>query len=148
MPALALSQRGPRSVPELEKTLDVAVEIARRGYAAPVIRLAAVRQGFGADSAEVVVISAQRLASLPVPLALPPPIPRANPALPPPYPDTDGLAALWVLRKLSRFLIYVVLALGGGAVVGLGLGWEAGFSEGTADSLRRIDDLLREVGLR
>ena len=135
------------AVSKVEESLAVAIEIARRGYAAPVIRLAVLRKGLAADSAEVVAILAQRLAMNPVPISPDEAAPLLLSDNPARYEDNKGLAAIWVLRSLSRFFLYAVLALGGGAAVGLGIGWEIGFTEGTEDSARRVADLLKVLGL-
>ena len=135
-------------VSEVEQSLDVAIEVARRGYAMPVIRLAVVRKGLADDSAYVVAILAQRLARIPP--DYPPPTVAAPLAVSGPvatYEDREGLAAVWALQSLSRFLFYAVLAVGGGICLGLGFGWEAGFAEGTEESVRRVTALLQEFRL-
>ena len=148
MSAHTATEHGALAASVVESALDVALEIARRGYPAPVIRLAVLRKGLAAQTAEAIAIIALRLTKL-SPIA-------ANPAIRPvapvrqtdSYEDANGRAAIWALRGLSQFVFYAALALGGGAAIGLGLGWEAGFSEGTEDSVRRVAYILRELGLQ
>jgi len=147
----------PCGVSEVEESFDVAIEIARRGYGMPVIRLAVVRKGLAGDSAYVVAVIAQRLAKIPAaPIVIAPvsaatfapvAVALATTETSGPYESNQGAAAVWALQSMSRFLVYVVLALGGGLCLGAGLGWEAGFVEGTEESMRRVANLLQEFGL-
>jgi len=148
----------PCAVSEVAESFDVAIEIARRGYAMPVIRLAVVRKGLAGDSAHVVAVLAQRLARIPVmpvvvapvavaPLVAPAALTLATLDTSAAHQGNEGAAAAWALRSLTRFCFYVVLALGGGLCLGAGLGWEAGFAEGTEESMRRVAGVLQELGL-
>ena len=106
----------PRGASEVEESFEVAVDIARRGYAMPVIKLAVVRKGLVVDSADVVAILALRLARQPVvdsPSAVVPLVVQPVVAdIPATYEGDKALAAAWALRGLARFLLYAVLALG------------------------------------
>lgn len=148
MSAHTPTECGALAAAVVENALDVALEIARRGYAAPVIRLAVLRKGLMPQTAEAIAIIALRMAKASAVAEIPVSMPATRPRDSDPYADSNGRAAVWALRGLTQFVFYAVIALGGGAAIGLGLGWEAGFSEGTEDSVRRVAYLLKELGLQ
>lgn len=111
---------------ELRTLIGVASQIARRGYGEPIVNLALRRKGVARDAARLIaasvvschatLVQAQAQAKLE--------LERAEAAR---AADLRAAkAASLALKKMASFVVFVVIGLGGGAL----LGWSAGFNLG------------------
>ena len=135
----------PRPKIEIRALIELASNIARRGYGEPVIELALHRKGIPREVARLVaasvvschtaIVTAQAQAGG-----------ATEPFVAVRTTDDAGLrsarAASLALSKIGSFLVFVMAGIGGGAFLGWSMGFNRGIEDGFEWIVRAIERLV------
>ena len=130
---------------ELRTLIGVASQIARRGYGEPIVDLALRRKGVTRDAARLIAAS---VVSCHATLILAEEQSRLEQARIDATHNTHNThkanqraakAASLMLTKMMSFVVFIVIGLGGGALLGWSVGFNLGIDEGFEWIVRVIE---------
>lgn len=125
--AFAAGPAREREASDLAGSVELAVRIAQLGHGEAVIEMALLRQGRQGEDARLIAATVRACQSLSRPAH--PVVARQHPSIRQLERQGARVAEL-MLSKLLSFVMFFVVGIGGGAMLGWGAGFDSGVEEG------------------